>query len=179
MTGTETKLSYSLSGYDYADVCRTLTRRLLPAYYSYAFVILLVIIFILTFALSLAFRHGYPLLGKYNWLFFAALLPGWLALFRRRQKLAWDAVANAPNRRGTTNVTVDDEGVTFSAEGGRTTLFWSGIVDVIEGKDGLLVLPGDMEFFPIPAKAFTNAAEKEAVLADLKTRLARAKGTAA
>ncbi len=86
---------------------------------------------------------------------------------------------NAPARTGMTTLTVDDEGMTFTTDSSRSTIFWSGIVDIIEGKDGLLVLPGDIEFIPIPSKAFTNEAEQQAMLTDLRARLAKATGECA
>lgn len=176
MTEAPLKLSYPLAGYDYGAACGLLTARLLPARHQrHAFLILLAVLLLFWVGQLMGAHLGYGVGGYAVAAFLAAGLVLWIAAFRRRQARLWAAFADAPARRGTTTLTVDDEGMTFSTDGSRSTLFWSGIADIIEGKDGLLVLPGDMEFIPIPDRAFASEADKRALLADLRARLARDK----
>lgn len=177
MSEDKLKLSYSLSGYDYAKECRQVARRLRPAYIRYAVVILLICILAIGILLGLASRNGYPLLGRFNWLFIAALIPGWVIFMHRQKVREWNTFANAPIRSGKTIMIVDDEGVVFSNDFYRSTLLWPGIIDVIEGEGGILLLSSAMEFTPIPSEAFASEAEKNAVLADLKARAASKKAS--
>lgn len=176
MTGLETGLSYSLSGYDYAGANRILLRRLLPGYQRHAFLILPAVLVVLPFALALAVRHGYPLLGTQNWLFFVAVPIVLTAAIWQRHTLTRNAIANAPSRSGITSLVIDDEGMTFATSAVRSTVFWAGIVDILPGKDGFLVLCGDMEYFPIPAIAFKDTAHQKAVLDVATAKISAAKG---
>lgn len=181
MTEAPQKLSYTVAGYDDRAANGLLIRRLLPsrqrdANTRYAFLLLLAITF--TFWVSQVLG---PRLGNSAYVYFLGILLlavpiFWIAAFRGQRSRVLAAFANAPAWRGTTALSTTDEGLTFATDGSRSTLFWSGIADTIEGKDGLLVLPGDAEFIPIPASAFKSEAEKHATLSDLRARLARTKG---
>ena len=175
MTGTEIRLSYSLSGYDYVGASRVLLQRLLPVYQRHAFLVLPAIFVILPFALAFATRLGYPILGRYNWVFFAVIPLVMVAFIWQRDMITRDAIANAPSRGGITSLVINDEGVTFTTEAVRSTVFWKGIVDVLPSQDGLLVLCGGMEYFPIPARAFADKAEQQAVLQALRARSVHAR----
>lgn len=108
--------------------------------------------------------------GAYNWIAFSAIgaLILYYILLRVQVRKGWRSIANTPIRLGEQSVTLDAEKMSMRHPGCYTEIYWTHVVDVIDGRDGLLVLIGDLESYPIPK----NAIPPDMTQAELKRQIA-------
>ncbi len=175
MTTAPLRLSYDLAGYDNKAACAVTRKRVLPGYMRNGMLIYLMFVIVL-YVTMLVLQRQAPALARYSApllllvLFGGAGLMLWTGL-RARARM-WRAVDQGRLRQGPTELLADSDGLTISTPLVRTTVDWRAVLDVIPGRDGLLILVGEMEFFSVPASAFADDAAQTAVMQQLRAYVA-------
>lgn len=77
-------------------------------------------------------------------------------------------LATQPLRAGVTKMTLTPEGYMANHPGYDTLTRWSHVTDVLTTDQGLLMLHGDYEYFPIEADAFDSRQQMEDVARQIK-----------
>lgn len=175
---TDLRLTYDLAGYDNRAACAVTRRRVLPGYMRNAVLLYLVFVVVLYLALIALQASGLELPRSLGLFAIVAVFGGaglmmWIAV--RKQARLWRAVDQGKLRQGPTELLADRDGLTISTPLVRTVLDWRAVLDVIPGRDGLLILVGELEFFSVPASAFTDEAGRAAVMEQLRAYVAAAR----
>ncbi|MCV2864785.1 YcxB family protein [Defluviimonas sp. WL0075] len=178
MSQPERSFSFTLDGYDHQATCGQLTRRLMPWGLRHAGLLFVVILAIGLLGAHLAVRLGYRSRGFEFFVIFGAAYLFLLAALRRRRERLWQAVADAPTRSGAIALTTSEDGITLASATSRSTVFWPGIIDIIPGKDGLLIMIGAMDYIPIPSRAFRDPTDQQDTLSELRAQLVASRGAA-
>lgn len=98
-------------------------------------------------------------------------LAGLILLFyriRRRSHVMLRELRDASIRRGQTDVHLNDTGMHIISTGYDLRVPWTHVTDVIDAKDGLLVLLNGWEYHPIPAASIPEGMTQDS----LKTQIA-------
>lgn len=173
-TPSDIVLRARLADYDYSALCRPLFRRLMPAFAPLAW--LAAALFLLGILLPGWLDRAYGT-GHRIWpgLLLAAGVALYVGLLFYRGRLSWRAMREAPLRQGISTIVLGDEGVDIRSTGTRTFIEWFVLVDVVEGRDGLLLLTGDMEALPVPAHAIPEGMTQDALKAHIAARIEAAR----
>lgn len=87
----------------------------------------------------------------------------------------YQAKRAAAIRNGETTITLDDEGMHVEHSGVRQVHFWTHVMDVIDGPDGLLVLMHSMEYQPIPSHDLPQGMEKNQLKAQINEWISKSR----
>ena len=79
------------------------------------------------------------------------------SFFLQRMKSIGATWASTPALTSHPVVSVGSEGVTIEGAGGRSTVFWNSVRDIVAGADGQVILTSRTGFIPLPASAFASA----------------------
>jgi len=145
-------LSIDQSKYNHRASVASMRKRLFPILTPVKRGLIAVAIF--GYPAAIYFNRKYQT-GAYNWIAYLALgaLVIYYIMLRFQIQKTWRSVANTPSRLGMQAVTLDAEKMSLRHPGFHAEIYWSHVVDVIDGRDGLLVLIGALEAQPIPANA--------------------------
>ena len=156
MTKDVITLSIDQSNFDHSASTAPMRKRLFPIIIPLKRILLAAFLFGYIGAIMLNQKYD---TGAYNWMahsgFGALILYVILTIFQRKK--IWQSVADTPSRSGIQTVTLDAEKMSLRHPGFHAEIYWSHVVDVIDGKDGLLVLIGALEAQPIPANAIPTS----------------------
>ncbi|MDN5785891.1 YcxB family protein [Pseudorhodobacter sp.] len=176
MTDQNPTLRYDLAGFNHKATCLMLTKRALPQGFNKWRLGFYGSLLFAAAALPVAMSRGYDIASPIYMFFVISITALMLCLAFKRQARLWKTVSTSPFRSGPTTLTLSDAGLTIANAASTTTIYWSHIVDVIKGKNGILILAGALDYFAIPANAFQSPEEQDAVLKTLRDRIMSAKG---
>lgn len=155
MAENSISLSIDQSQFNHRAANAPMRKRLFPVVMPVKRLLLAVVVFGYIGAALLNRKYD---TGADNWIGFLILgtliVYLFLSLFQFRK--IWKSVAATPSRLGIQTVTLDAEKMSLRHPGFSAEIHWSHVVDVIDGRDGLLVLIGAMEAQPIPASAIPS-----------------------
>ncbi len=147
-------LSVDQSNYNYRAAVGPMRKRLFPVVTRVQPVLFLsaILLYIVIVAADVNAKFGPSVANSLALLSLGGLVAYVILSFYRVRK-SWAAIANAPCRSGIQKMALDSEKMSLSHPGVKSEIYWSHVVDVIDGRDGLLVLIGKLEGYPIPASA--------------------------
>ncbi len=159
-------LTVNLDGYNYRAAIPPMRRRRLPVLTRAR--PLALFLFVASYALNIALEGRLPS----GWATALAIFPLVPVLFYLFSSLflnfqLWKSIRTAPFRQGDITWTLDAQAFTTTKPGHRTYTEWSQVLDVIDSKDGLLLLIGYFEAIVLPASAIPDDMSQ----AELKDRI--------
>ncbi len=159
----EIKLNSDISEYNYISASKQL---LTPIILGYSIIQLSSLILIIVGYIVTVFLNQKHDTGDYNFITYIALSLGILiflaSIFYRSRRIQL-AYQQSPIRQGTQNIKMDKHGLHFENPACKIHYYWTAITGILENKDGLILLIGEIDYYPIPTNALPSNLSKNEI----------------